>query len=246
MAAENNNAQRRTLGDYTIPSTTSCGSSIVRPTVEVNNFELKPSLIQLVQQSMAIAQQLTNLNKKIEKLEVASMGTQGETSSICGLCGGPHENHNFCLIREDQPLEQANYMGNQQRQPYQDPNANTYNPRWRNHPKLGWGGNQNQRGNNFQNCPPYPPFQRPPFPQPTTIPQPPQPKPHQANSFEAALEKLTLTMAGFVQTTNNFIEEARANFRNHESSIRDLETQMGQIAKQLSTPLPKAFLSDRK
>ncbi|MED6213093.1 hypothetical protein PIB30_089921 [Stylosanthes scabra] len=32
MAAENNNAQRRTLGDYTIPSTTSCGSSIMRPT----------------------------------------------------------------------------------------------------------------------------------------------------------------------------------------------------------------------
>ncbi|MED6139265.1 hypothetical protein PIB30_082226, partial [Stylosanthes scabra] len=49
MAAENNNAQRMTLGDYTIPSTTSCGSSTVRPTVEANNFELKPSLIQLVQ-----------------------------------------------------------------------------------------------------------------------------------------------------------------------------------------------------
>ncbi|MED6139471.1 hypothetical protein PIB30_084179, partial [Stylosanthes scabra] len=44
MATENNNAQRRTLGDYTIPGTTSCGSSIVRPTVEANNFELKPSI----------------------------------------------------------------------------------------------------------------------------------------------------------------------------------------------------------
>ncbi|MED6215427.1 hypothetical protein PIB30_113571, partial [Stylosanthes scabra] len=56
------------------------------------------------------------------------MGTQGETSITCGLCGGPHENHNCCLIRENQLLEQANYMGNQQRQPYQDPNANTYKP----------------------------------------------------------------------------------------------------------------------
>ncbi|MED6212266.1 hypothetical protein PIB30_081629 [Stylosanthes scabra] len=27
---------RRTLGDYTIPSTASCGSSIVRPNVEAN------------------------------------------------------------------------------------------------------------------------------------------------------------------------------------------------------------------
>ncbi|MED6178979.1 hypothetical protein PIB30_112612, partial [Stylosanthes scabra] len=50
MAAEINNEARRTLEDYTIPSTASCGSSIVRPTVEANNFELKPSLIQLVQQ----------------------------------------------------------------------------------------------------------------------------------------------------------------------------------------------------
>ncbi|MED6149260.1 hypothetical protein PIB30_060698 [Stylosanthes scabra] len=40
---------QRTLGDYTILSTASCGSSIVRPNVEANNFELKPALIQLVQ-----------------------------------------------------------------------------------------------------------------------------------------------------------------------------------------------------
>ncbi|MED6174818.1 hypothetical protein PIB30_072640 [Stylosanthes scabra] len=45
-----NENQRRTLGDYTIPITNSCGSSTVRPTVAANNFELKPSLIRLVQQ----------------------------------------------------------------------------------------------------------------------------------------------------------------------------------------------------
>ncbi|MED6227070.1 hypothetical protein PIB30_109801, partial [Stylosanthes scabra] len=45
MADDIPNEQRRTLGDFTIPSTASCGSSIVRPTVEANNFELKPSLI---------------------------------------------------------------------------------------------------------------------------------------------------------------------------------------------------------
>ncbi|MED6150051.1 hypothetical protein PIB30_068450 [Stylosanthes scabra] len=96
--------------------------SMKRGVMEVDTMDA------ILAQNKAIAQQLTNLNKKIEKLEVASMGTQGETSTTCGLCGGPHENHNCCLIREDQPLEQENYMGNQQRQPYQDPNANTYNP----------------------------------------------------------------------------------------------------------------------
>ncbi|MED6135361.1 hypothetical protein PIB30_045755 [Stylosanthes scabra] len=48
MAEEGN--QRRTLGDFTVPTTASCGCSIVRPAVEANNFKLKPSLIHLVQQ----------------------------------------------------------------------------------------------------------------------------------------------------------------------------------------------------
>ncbi|MED6202208.1 hypothetical protein PIB30_103008, partial [Stylosanthes scabra] len=47
--ADNN--QRRTLADYTNPTTTSCGSSIVWPNVDANKFELKPALVQLVQQN---------------------------------------------------------------------------------------------------------------------------------------------------------------------------------------------------
>ncbi|MED6154397.1 hypothetical protein PIB30_112021, partial [Stylosanthes scabra] len=135
---------------------------------------------------------LSTLNKKMEKLEVAAMGTQVETTSTCGLRGDAHENQNCNLLRDEIPLEQANYMGNQPRQPY-DPNSNTYNPGWRNHPNLGWGGNQHAK-NNFQNRPPFQPFQRPPFQHPF----PPQPKPTSTQSFEAALEKLTLTTAGFV------------------------------------------------
>ncbi|MED6226375.1 hypothetical protein PIB30_103081, partial [Stylosanthes scabra] len=43
--ADNANNQRRTLADYTNPTTTSCGSSIVWPNVDANNFELKPTLV---------------------------------------------------------------------------------------------------------------------------------------------------------------------------------------------------------
>ncbi|MED6190950.1 hypothetical protein PIB30_111055, partial [Stylosanthes scabra] len=49
MAANENNRGRK-LADFSIPSAASCGSCVVRPAVDVNNFELKPSLIQLVQQ----------------------------------------------------------------------------------------------------------------------------------------------------------------------------------------------------
>ncbi|MED6189435.1 hypothetical protein PIB30_095985 [Stylosanthes scabra] len=58
------------------------------------------------------------------------------------------------------------------------------------------------------------------------------------------MEKLTMTTLEFVQTTTIFIEEARTNFRNQESSIQNLETQVGKIATQLSTHLPNAFPSD--
>ncbi|MED6201862.1 hypothetical protein PIB30_099344 [Stylosanthes scabra] len=44
MAANENNRGRK-LADFSIPSAASCGSSVVRPAVDVNNFELKPSLI---------------------------------------------------------------------------------------------------------------------------------------------------------------------------------------------------------
>ncbi|MED6141576.1 hypothetical protein PIB30_104823 [Stylosanthes scabra] len=82
----------------------------------------------ILAQNKAMAQQLITLNKNMENLEVATT---------------------------DQPMEQINYMGNQPRQSFHDPNANTYNPGWRNHPNLGWGGNQNPKNGNFQNRPPY-------------------------------------------------------------------------------------------
>ncbi|MED6224800.1 hypothetical protein PIB30_087659 [Stylosanthes scabra] len=44
--------------------------------------------------------------------------------------------------------------------------------------------------------------------------------------------------------TNNFIEETRSNFRNQGEFIRNLETQVSQLAKQLATRSPNTFLSD--
>ncbi|MED6109632.1 hypothetical protein PIB30_035415 [Stylosanthes scabra] len=52
MAAENNddnfnveNQNRVTLGQYINPTADSCSSTIRRPAIQANNFELKPSLI---------------------------------------------------------------------------------------------------------------------------------------------------------------------------------------------------------
>ena len=49
--ADKNPPPPRTLGDYAIPTTDGCGSSIVRPPVQANNFEIKSAIVQLVQQN---------------------------------------------------------------------------------------------------------------------------------------------------------------------------------------------------
>ena len=41
---------RRTLGDYATPNAEGCATSIVRPPIQANNFEIKPALLHLVQQ----------------------------------------------------------------------------------------------------------------------------------------------------------------------------------------------------
>ncbi|MED6154194.1 hypothetical protein PIB30_109884, partial [Stylosanthes scabra] len=58
--------------------------------------------------------QLSALNKKLEKLEASAVGTQ----VVCGICGGPHENHNCISVQDDQfSAAQVNYVGNQPRPP---------------------------------------------------------------------------------------------------------------------------------
>jgi len=51
--AQNNNdmAEERTLKEYATPSTEEPNAIIVYPTIEGNNFEIKPALIYLVQQN---------------------------------------------------------------------------------------------------------------------------------------------------------------------------------------------------
>ena len=43
--------KRRTLRDFVTPGVQGIASSIAQPTIDVNNFELKPALISMVQQS---------------------------------------------------------------------------------------------------------------------------------------------------------------------------------------------------
>ena len=49
---ENPVFQPMTMADYARPSLNGAESSIVRPTIAANNFEIKPNMIQMVQQNV--------------------------------------------------------------------------------------------------------------------------------------------------------------------------------------------------
>ncbi|MED6126034.1 hypothetical protein PIB30_074487 [Stylosanthes scabra] len=72
-----------------------------RETVKKGVMEVE-TVDAILAQNKAMTQQLSVLNKKLEKLEVAVVGTQLATQVACGICGDPHKNHNCSLIQDDQ------------------------------------------------------------------------------------------------------------------------------------------------
>ncbi|KAI9101426.1 hypothetical protein K1719_023908 [Acacia pycnantha] len=57
---------KKTMGDYMTLNPARAATSIVNPVVNANNFEIKPSLISLVQQSSFSGSDLEDPNQHIE------------------------------------------------------------------------------------------------------------------------------------------------------------------------------------
>ncbi|XP_016185620.1 TBC1 domain family member 5 homolog A-like [Arachis ipaensis] len=201
-----------------------------------------------------IQQQIEMMAKRIDGLQIASVGTTNQSSVGWG--------QNEEIYKEQQP-EQVNYMHNQGAQ--NEFHGDTYNPSWRNHPNLRWGDNQNQNSwqrnsnqnnsrntnhqnhqqtnqnpyrkpqNNYPNSNFYPPhnsstnqnnFQQPHSPH--TQPQPPE-ESQRISNLEMMMEKMMK-------------HQELAN-KNHETSLRNLERQIGQLSKQ-PKKLTNTFASD--
>ncbi|MED6198460.1 hypothetical protein PIB30_066433 [Stylosanthes scabra] len=159
-------------------------------------------------------------------MQVAAVNTQ---IGACDLCGNLGHSREECALAQP-VMEQANYMGNAPRPPYNDPYSKTFNPGSRNHPNFGWGNQGNKGQKHYNNLQQQ---QAPPM-QPNA--------PQKPSELEIAHQKLSQLTSSFVDQTQSFMQETRANFKNQETSVRNLEVQVGQIAKQLSERPPNTLL----
>ena len=151
-----------------------------------------------------LEQKLDKLTSLFEKLAVGTMQRR-----VCGICSNYDHPTDACPTLQDDTQE-ANAIGGFSRPPNQnyDPYSNTYNAGWRDHPNLRYGnqGGSNVQTRNFQqNRPSY------------------QNKPQNLISSNSNFHNDN------AQSNDHdlFQQETRA-------SIKNLETQLGQIATALN------------
>ncbi|KAJ9535979.1 LOW QUALITY PROTEIN: hypothetical protein OSB04_un000855 [Centaurea solstitialis] len=109
-----------------------------------------------------------------------------EPPNICVVCGVQGHDSNACPATMNCTMEEMNALQLQPRGQYQvnDPFSQTYNPGWRNHPRLSYKNNQPQQHHQpppqYQpQLPPPPPPQQQYQPPPQQHYQPPPPPPPQ-------------------------------------------------------------------
>ncbi|XP_019420640.1 PREDICTED: uncharacterized protein LOC109330817 [Lupinus angustifolius] len=131
----------------------------------------------------------------------------------CEFCGGEHP-IGHCSIPTTTPEEEVQYVTNQPRQ-RNFPN----NPPYNNQFSQGWRGNPNQNQNYRWRQETGPSNRQPPF-QPSYQQDTHPPLHERQTKLEETLEK--------------FMQVSIANQKNTDASIQNLETQVGQLAKQMA------------
>ncbi|KAM1331871.1 hypothetical protein ACFX2H_043977 [Malus domestica] len=159
--------------------------------------------------SAQIAKMENNFNAKFAALmQVSSMPNAQEP---CIICSETTHDITQCPNKDSYPelvQEHVNMVNNFIR-PRSDLYSNTYNPGWKNHPNLSWGGNQQPR--QYQQS--Y---------QSTGETKKP--------SLEDQMSQLAQHMSALSTSTNSFVQSTQTSIQNLTASVGNLETQVGQLA----------------
>ena len=117
-------------------------------------------------------------------------------------------------------MEQANYMGNFNGQQW-NPKSNTYRPSFRNHPNFSYRNTQNVLN-----------------PPPGFVQQ------EKKSSLEEMFYQFMLTTKQHMDDTNQYMAKTDTLLSSQAAAIKNLEVQMGQLARSSSSKQQGSFPSD--
>ena len=169
-----------------------------------------------------LSKQLEVLTETPSKLATQLHSAQTSYSSIlqvagCTIYGGAHE-FGCCIPNEEQLAQEVNYMGNQPRGNFNAGGFSEFQNSQQYQQQRQW---QNHPGNQFNRDQGGP----------STRPQ------QQMPSLYDRTTKLEETLAQFMQVS-------MSNQKSTESTIKNLEVQVGQLAKQLTDRPSSSFTSN--
>ncbi|XP_027082527.1 uncharacterized protein [Coffea arabica] len=180
----------------------------------------------------SMQQQLTELTAFVRQQAVRN----ASQARVCGICTGIGHSAEMCPMIQEETAEQVNMAdyAPAPRKQY-DPYSSTYNPGWRDHPNLSYGGNRqpNFTPNRQSNFVPN----KPPGYQQQYQPRPPPPS-SSGQSWEEMMKQIMTTMAQNQQRTEATImqhqQRTEATIMQHQqrtdSEMQDIRNQISQMA----------------
>ncbi|XP_027166489.1 uncharacterized protein LOC113766504 [Coffea eugenioides] len=165
----------------------------------------------------SMQQQLTELTAFVRQLAVRN----ASQARVCGICPGMGHSTDMCPMIQEENVEQVNLAGYAPapRNQY-DPYSNTYNPGWRDHPNLSYGGNR--QSNSVPNK--QPEYQQ------QYQPRPPPP-PSSGPSLEEMMKQMMATITQNQQRTEATITQ---NQQRTDSEMQAIRNQLSQMATKIN------------
>ncbi|KAG8474720.1 hypothetical protein CXB51_031305 [Gossypium anomalum] len=143
---------------------------------------------------------------------------KAKKTQLCGICATLEHTTDACPSLNDDTMAHLDAVGNFLGPPQRryDPYANTYNPGWRDYPKLSYGANLRYNQSN-QNRFPQQPLDS-------------------GNSLEIMVNKLAANVLDFQQQTLNFQRETNGFQQKTEASIRGVTISIKKLNSQGKLP----------
>ncbi|XP_042065259.1 uncharacterized protein LOC121808737 [Salvia splendens] len=170
-----------------------------------------------------ISTQMSSMTKAVKSLQLTPQ-PQAVTVMRCGLCQGGHHTDQ-CPSLQGPPMEDVNYIGNN-RQGFNQGNQYNNQQNWRPQ-QTGWNqaGPSNNSGNQWRNNTQPPGYEKKP-------------------SVEDQLGQILSFMNKSQKENENFKEKTVEKFGQMEATMRNLETQIGQLATASHTRIPNTIPSN--